>query len=216
MSALLETLSGETQSKFAWSGRLGIPQLRPPIAQPIVLTWNDHASIVFAAGALKDLTTLKLTQLVLQEARRPENRIVYIALACQGGRLGALSIAAETLAKARRHAAIVAVLVEVAFGPALWLAYHCDLVFSAPATSIGWLECFSEAGEFDCAATLAMIEDLTALNPSVAPFTWARLTHSFATGEQAEALGILGLGSLTRDVFELSGIDGNGWGPRAA
>jgi hypothetical protein len=210
MSALLATLSRATDSKFCWLGRIDF-RVPPPIAKPVVLTWNDHASIVFAAGALKSTGMLKLAELVLSEARRPENRIVYVALACQGGRLGSLRTSAASLAEARGHAAIVAVLTEVAYGPALWLAYHCDQVWAQPAASIGWLECFSEAGEFDSDATMAMIEDLAAMNPAVAPFTWARLVQSAATGEQAEALEVVG--GLTRDVFALSGIDGNNWGP---
>ncbi len=205
MSALLETLSRETDSKHCWSGRVDW-RVPPPIAEPVLLAHNDHAAIVFAAGVLEERVTVELAQLVLSAARRPENRLVYVALATQGGRLAGLGAAAEMLSEARRQATIVAYLEYAAFGPALWLAYQSDLVFSHPLTSFGWLECFSDRGDFDSDATMGMVEDLAALRPNVARFTWARLVQSEATAEQAEALGIV---ELTSSVFELSGIDGN-------
>lgn len=211
MSSLLETLRADTNSKFCWSGRLVMPgPPRPPIADPVVLTRQGHSSIVLVAGALSQRAMLKAASLVKGEALRPETRLVYLVLAVQGGRLGALSSAGAELREAGRHAAIIAYLQEVAFGPALWLAFQCGLVFAAAATQIGWLECFSEEGEFDSDATLAMIDDLVELNPQVARSTWARLIQASMNGEAAEAAGIIGDGALKRDVFELSGLDPNG------
>jgi hypothetical protein len=209
MSALLQCDRSD-----AWSGRLAMPLsvLPPPIAEPVVLVRDGHKSLVFAAGALKEGTALKLAGLVLSEARRPEVRIVYVAIAVQGGRLGSLRTCAQTLTAARRHAGVITYLAEVAYGPALWLAYQTDLVFAEPSCSIGWLECFDDAGEFDCQASMGMVLDLAELNARLDRQQWARLLQIAVNGEQAEATGIIG--GLKRDVFQLSGIDPNSWGPQ--
>jgi hypothetical protein len=181
--------------------------LPPPIAEPVVLVRDNHKSLIFAAGAFKESTFATLALLVLSEARLPDVRIVYMAIAAQGGRLGSLRTCAELLTEARRHAAIVTYLQEVAYGPALWLAGHTDMTFAEPCCSIGWLECFDETGDFDTAASVAMVNDLAELNPRLEGQQWGRLLQSEVTGEQAEAMGIVG--GLRRDVFELSGIDAN-------
>ena len=209
MTALLEILKADSESKFCWSGRIVLPDgPRPPIAEPMLLVRNDHASIVMAAGALTQRAMLNLALLVCAEARCPTTRLVYLLLAVPCGRLGCLATAGKYLREAGRHAAIVAYLQECAFGPALWLANQCGLVFSHPSTAIGWTESVSEEGEFDCDATLGMVHDLAVLNPRVPFATWARLVQSSITGEQAEAMGIVG--GLRRSVFDLSGIDAGG------
>ncbi len=213
MSGLHEVLRSNDTSKFCWSGRFAFPyaNLQPPIAEPIVLVRSGHASIVMAIGALNQWAMLKTALLVKREAQRPEVRIVYLLLGCLGGRLGAMSTAARELHEAGRHAAVVAYLHEVAYGPALWLAYQCGLVFANPVTQIGWIECASEDGETDCDATIGMVNDLAILNPRVSRSTWARLIRSGVTGEAAEATGIISDGGLKRSVFELSGIDPDRW-----
>lgn len=208
MSVLLET-----RRDGVWSGRLPAPvsALAPPKFEPVVLSRQAPASIVFGAGTITESEMVTLSGLVLEEARRPEIRLVYMAVAIQGGRLGSLNTSAKLLREARRHAAVIAWLEAVAYGPAIWLACQCDMSFAAGSASLGWLECFSEAGEFDADASMSMVLDLADLNPKLERQQWARLLQSAVTGEQAEALGIVG--GLKRNVFELSGIDPNSRGP---
>jgi hypothetical protein len=211
MSALLETLRTNGVSKFCWSGHRTIPKLPLVASEPFVLTWNDRASIVFAGGAFKQSTMLNMAFVVKREAMKPQTRIVYLVLAMMGGRLGAMATAASILEEAGQHAAIVAYLQEAAFGPALWLAYHCGLIFAHPTTTIGRLQCFSENDDSDIDATAGMIEDLASLNPHVPRSVWARLISSSMNAEAAELVGIVPDGCLKRDVFELSGIDPVSW-----
>ena len=195
----------------ATSGRLH-PTIPCPSVEPMVLTWNDTASIVFAAGELKQHDMLKLAALVLSEARRPDVRVVYVVSGIFSGRLGALRSTAETLAEAREAAAVVAFLEGFAYGPSLWLAGQCHLVFASPCTSIGWLACYDQAGELDTEVTIGMVDALVTSNPDVPSATWPRLVESAVTAEQAEAIGIIPPGNLKRDVFALSGLDPNLWG----
>lgn len=211
---MIETTLRDTTGGDCWSGRVH-PELKkavePPVIYPCVLSHNHHASVVLAGGTLTQRSLVNLAGLVLEEARRPEIRMVYLLLAIQAGRIGSLRTAGELLVEAGRHAATIAFLESYAWGPSLWLAGHCGLVFASPATSIGWIECVTSQGELEGEASMAMVQDLAALNPNVAPSTWARLLQAAVTGEQAEAMGIVG--GMRRDVWSLSGIDGNGWGP---
>jgi hypothetical protein len=202
MSVLLYQLRHEATSKFAWSGRIA-PQLPPPIAEPAVIARSDGKSLVFAAGALNDRATVDLASVVLQESRRAD--LVYVALALLGGRIGELRTAAEMLYEAGQQCrGVIAYLQECCFGPGLWLASQCGLIFSHPCTQIGAFECFDDAGEYDSNATLAMVLDLAAFHPAVSQEQFARLTHNHVLAEQAEAAGMV---ALCRDVFDLSGID---------
>lgn len=206
MSVLLDILKADTDSKFCWSGMPDGPQ--QPKAVPQLLARNDHASVVVSAGALTQISTINLALLVYSEAVRPETRLVYLWLGAHCGSLGSLGTAGDYLRKAGEHAAVVAYLEGFAFGPAMWLAANCGLVFSHPCTQLGWFRCLSDEGVFDPAATAGICKDLGQLRPQVSVPAWARLSHACINGEQAEAMGMIG--GIKPSIFAMTGIDPNG------
>jgi hypothetical protein len=207
---LLEQL--RTGANCYVSGQHFPPNATVPTVEPMVLTWKETASIVFASGWLTQGAMLKLGCLVAAEARRPEIRVVYMCLGLIGGRLGSLRTTAAQIAHAREHAGVVAFLEGFAFGPSLWLAYQCDFQFASRKTLFGWLGCYRESdGQQDLDVTAAMIEDLAALNPLVSRETLTRLDRSQINGEQAEAARIVPDRNWKQDVFTLSKIDRSKW-----
>ncbi|MFO0791927.1 MAG: hypothetical protein U0805_20895 [Pirellulales bacterium] len=208
MSALLNIKGDSTAD---WCGRVIIPGPRPPIAQPMVVARKHNASLLMSIGALTESGSVMLGAVMLEEARRHSNDLVYLVLGIPAGRIGGLRLAGDSLREAGRHAAIIVYLQECCFGPGLWLAHQCNgLVFSHPATQIGYLQCIdAERGEFDPEASLGMVMDMHELNPEVSTTKWAKLADQSISAELAEASGILKEGSLKRDVFQLSGFDPN-------
>lgn len=191
-----------------WSGAL---DARTAPAEPRVLGRKPcgRSVIIGVCGALTAAAAGRLAQLVAIESARPGMRIVYLALSSTCGELGPLLLTKYAIQDARRRVAVIAFL-DLATGPVLWLASHCDMVFAAPASLIGWTHCGGPDGCLDPLLTARLAQDLAKNSNRASADVWCRLVHWHVNGEQAEAMGLIEPGSLKRDVYALARIEPNG------
>lgn len=201
---MLIGLLRETQFCRYWSGDLKAAETLP-IGDATVLARQDGKSIVSVCGGLTEDASFRFAELLFNESRRPDTRLIYVEFRSFAGELNGLAAAASVLESCHPGCALIAQL-ECAYGPALWFALrHFAIVCASPTARIGMLQCGQPGPGYDIELTTEMADELREVRPQIPLSTWIKLFDASVHGEQAEALGLVDV--LRRDVWSLAGVE---------
>lgn len=180
-----------TQKSSVW---FGFAEDSGDVADVAVLTEGPNINIGIT-GVLTTPAQVRLA-LLIGKCLRTSPRNLILNFASLSGEERGLQFLLPAIALAKQSCNVLA-KIDAAGGPALFAALSCDLVFAHPTASIGYIGYWFPGIDSADVPGLTTVNFLAqqmfaALCPAVPATTWARLVGSHVTGEQAEALGIVG------------------------